>query len=221
MPSTKEQKDRYAQASRIPRGTAGFVYAQLRLERMQVWKGRAEFMGRTVMRGGVWLDDPVAWLRAHRLGPVGWPAVVAASRNSRSAMWLFHAGVKDQAVGHDVRNDVAVSTVVAKVAHKVPDRLPLRLAVGDQVDIGDRDTEWPEFVFVTSSRGSGWVPARHLSASSGTAVAQTAYDTTELTTQAGDVLEVLAEDLTSGWLWCRSADGREGWVPLKTLEVNR
>jgi len=134
---------------------------------------------------------------------------------------LFHAGVKDQPVGHDVRNYVVVSTVVAKVAHKIPDRLRLRLAVGEQVDVGDRDTEWPEFVLVTSSHGSGWVPARHLSASSGAAVVQTAYDTTELTTQAGDVLEVLAEDLTSGWLRCRSADGREGWVPLKTLEVNR
>jgi hypothetical protein len=26
---------------------------------MQVWKGPAEFSGRTVMRAGVWLDDPV------------------------------------------------------------------------------------------------------------------------------------------------------------------
>jgi hypothetical protein len=25
----------------------------------QVWKGAAEFSGRTVMRAGVWLDDPL------------------------------------------------------------------------------------------------------------------------------------------------------------------
>ena len=75
---------------------------------------------------------------------------------------------------------------------------------GERVDVGDRDSEWPEFVFVTASHGTGWVPARHLSATSGTAVVQIAYDTTELPTQAGDVVEVVAEDLTSGWLWCRA-----------------
>ena len=85
--------------------------------------------------------------------------------------------------------------------------------------VGDRDIAWPEFVFVTASHGSGWVPARHLSAPSGTALVLTAYDTTELPTHVGDVLEVVAEDRTSGWLWCRTPEGREGWVPVKTLEV--
>jgi uncharacterized protein YgiM (DUF1202 family) len=63
------------------------------------------------------------------------------------------------------------------------------------------------------------VPARHLPASSGTAVLNTSYDTTELPTQVGDRLEVLAEDNASGWLWCRSGSGREGWVPINTLEA--
>jgi len=105
------------------------------------------------------------------------------------------------------------------VAHQIPDRPPLQLVDGERVDVGDRDSEWPEFVFVTASHGTGWVPARHLSATSGTAVVQIAYDTTELPTQAGDVLEVVAEDLTSGWFWCREHDGREGWVPINTLEA--
>ena len=111
-----------------------------------------------------------------------------------------------------------VRTMVAKVAHQIPDRPPLQLVGGERVDVGDRDSEWPEFVFVAASRGTGWVPARHLSATSGTAVVQTAYDTTELPTHAGDAVEVVAEDLTSGWLWCRARDGREGWVPIKTLQ---
>ena len=46
----------------------------------------------------------------------------------------------------------------------------------------------------------------------------TPYDTTELPTQRGDVLEILAEDLTSGWVWCRSSGGDEGWVPVNTIE---
>lgn len=109
--------------------------------------------------------------------------------------------------------------VVAKVAHDIPDRPPLRLRVGQRVTVGDRDTEWPEFVWVTAAEGHGWVPARHLSASSGNAVVLTGYDTTELPTKVGETLDVVAEDLDSGWVWCRSGEAREGWVPLKTLDV--
>lgn len=51
--------DGYAQASGVPRAMPGFVYVQLVPKRMQVWNGPAEFSERTVMRSGVWLDDPV------------------------------------------------------------------------------------------------------------------------------------------------------------------
>jgi hypothetical protein len=117
-----------------------------------------------------------------------------------------------------VGDDRIVHMVVARAAHQIPDRAPLQLAIGQRVEVGDRDTEWPEFVFVNAANGSGWVPARHLSSSSGSAVVVAAYDTTELATQIGELLEVVAEDLTSGWLWCRSPEGREGWVPIKTLD---
>jgi hypothetical protein len=49
----------YAHASGNSRSAPGFAYVQLAPDRMQVWKGRAEFSGRTVMRTGVWLDEPV------------------------------------------------------------------------------------------------------------------------------------------------------------------
>lgn len=113
---------------------------------------------------------------------------------------------------------VGVKRVMARARHEIPDRAHLRLAIGDEVQVGDRDTEWPEFVFVTAARGTGWVPSRHLSQPSGPATVNTAYDTTELPTQVGEVLEVVTEDLVSGWLWCRSSSGREGWVPMSTLE---
>jgi hypothetical protein len=100
----------------------------------------------------------------------------------------------------------------------VPDRPPLQLSVGDTVRAGDRDTEWPEFVFVTAEHGTGWVPARYLSQPCGPAVVRTAYDTTELPTRAGEVLEVLTEDVVSGWVWCRSSNSRHGWVPINTVE---
>jgi hypothetical protein len=54
-----EVADAYAQASGVPRSTPGFVYLQLAPQRMQVWRGRQEFAGRTVMLDGHWLDEPV------------------------------------------------------------------------------------------------------------------------------------------------------------------
>jgi general stress protein 26 len=55
-----EVAERYAQASgNDPQAVPGFVYIQLVPERIQLWKGVAEFTGRTVMRAGVWLDDPI------------------------------------------------------------------------------------------------------------------------------------------------------------------
>jgi hypothetical protein len=107
--------------------------------------------------------------------------------------------------------------VVARSAHEIPDRPPLRLEVGDRVTVGERDREWPAFVFVTSRNGSGWVPERHLDRRGTSGVVTEEYDTTELPTREGEQLEVLREDVASGWLWCRADDGREGWVPERTL----
>jgi uncharacterized protein YgiM (DUF1202 family) len=114
-----------------------------------------------------------------------------------------------------------VPHAVARSAHEIPGRRPLQLRAGERVRVGERSGEWPEFVFVTASHGSGWVPAQHLSARSGLAVVRTAYDTTELPTEVGEVLEVVSEDRQSGWVWCRSSTGREGWVPAETLEASR
>jgi uncharacterized protein YgiM (DUF1202 family) len=107
--------------------------------------------------------------------------------------------------------------VVARSPHETPDRPPIRVEAGDQVTVGERDHEWPAFVFVTTQNGSGWVPERHLDRQGSSAVVKEAYDTTELPTEAGEEVEVLHEDLASGWLWCRARNGREGWVPERTL----
>jgi general stress protein 26 len=53
--------ERYARVSTDPRtypeGT--FVYLRLQPRRILVWNGFHEFVGRTVMRDGRWLDNPV------------------------------------------------------------------------------------------------------------------------------------------------------------------
>ena len=88
---------------------------------------------------------------------------------------------------------------------------------GDEVAVGERSAEWPEFVFVRAEAGSGWVPARYHAGRGGRAEAVSPYDATGLATEAGETLEVLDGDLLSGWLWCRDGEGAEGWVPIATL----
>ena len=50
--------------------------------------------------------------------------------------------------------------VIAHTAYTIPDRSPIRVDAGEEVEVGERDVELPEFVFVTTADGSGWVPAR-------------------------------------------------------------
>jgi hypothetical protein len=48
----------------------------------------------------------------------------------------------------------------ATTPHAIPERPPIRLISGQQVRVERRDTEWPEFVFVTTGDGAGWAPQR-------------------------------------------------------------
>ena len=106
----------------------------------------------------------------------------------------------------------------ATATHTIPQRPPVRVTPGQQVQVGDRDTDWPAFVFITTDDGAGWVPERYLDTSSDPAVVVTAYDTTELATAAGQELTLLERDDPSGWALVRNAEDRKGWVPLSTVE---
>ena len=106
----------------------------------------------------------------------------------------------------------------ATTAHAIPQRPPIRVVPGERVRAGQRDAEWPAFVFVTTGGGAGWIPERHLDTSSDPAVVVTGYDTTELATTAGEHLILVERDDPSGWAWVRNTTGREGWVPLRTVE---
>jgi len=106
----------------------------------------------------------------------------------------------------------------ATTAHTIPHRPPINVRPGQPVRAGQRDAEWPAFVFVTTDDGSGWVPERYLDTSSDPAVVIISYDTTELATAAGDELTLIKQDDPSGWAWVRNTAGQEGWVPLRTVE---
>lgn len=103
-------------------------------------------------------------------------------------------------------------------AHEVPERKPIEVRPGEVVEVGRRDTTWPAFVFVTTGSGEGWVPALHLEIEGSRGVVTEGYDTTELATSVGEILQVLKRDERSGWLWCRNQAGREGWVPRLVVD---
>ncbi|WP_221584873.1 SH3 domain-containing protein [Microbacterium sp. G2-8] len=103
--------------------------------------------------------------------------------------------------------------------HQTPDRAPLRLAPGDAVRVGERDDEWPAFVFASAEKGEGWVPERILDGARPDAVVREAYDTQELAVRSGDIVRLLHDDAESGWSWCRDALGDEGWIPHRALDL--
>ncbi|WJL94961.1 DUF4111 domain-containing protein [Microbacterium sp. ET2] len=132
-----------------------------------------------------------------------------------AASEIAAAGTSEPLLGHSPSAPLPARVVTTD--HEIPDRPPLIVEPGDTVEVGDRDAEWPAFVFVTTPRGSGWVPARHIQIDGRTGVVLVGYDTTELPARAGGLLHVIRDDPESGWAWCRDDAAREGWVPHRVL----
>ncbi len=95
---------------------------------------------------------------------------------------------------------------------------PIRFAQGELVTLGERDTEWPAFVWaVTQDGNAGWAPFDWLKPlDDGRAEALRDYSAQELDVDVGDDVTPLQE--LGGWWWCERADGRCGWVPAEHLE---
>lgn len=102
--------------------------------------------------------------------------------------------------------------------HRAPDRPPVQLAVGDAATLGERDTEWPEFVWATLTSGlGGWIPAVQFDRERGEATAREAYDTRELDAEPGERLRLHHE--MAGWWWAENERGACGWIPARALAI--
>ena len=92
---------------------------------------------------------------------------------------------------------------------------PLTLQAGEQVQTGERDAEWPGWIWCTNTQGrEGWAPLSYLEmdAAGLTARARQDYTAAELEVQPGERLVI--QQVESGWGWVTNELGISGWVPL-------
>jgi hypothetical protein len=102
--------------------------------------------------------------------------------------------------------------------HRAPDRPAIRVAAGDRVTLGDRDAEWPQFVWTSLASGlGGWVPSALFDAERGQASALEDYDTRELDAEPGEDLVLHRE--YADWWWVENARSECGWIPARKLRL--
>jgi hypothetical protein len=95
-----------------------------------------------------------------------------------------------------------------------PDALVVRR--GARLTVEPRLPAYPGWVWCRDPDGTGaWVPEAFLEITSGVALINTDYDSTELTVEPGDSVQVLR--IVAGWAWCRHGDDRHGWLPVGSL----
>ena len=107
---------------------------------------------------------------------------------------------------------------VVIASHRAPDRPPIRVEPGDNVTLGERDSEWPQFVWTALATGlGGWMPTVLFDRDQGEAIAMQPYDTRELDADEGESL-VLHHELADWW-WAENMQGTSGWIPGRVLRI--
>jgi uncharacterized protein YgiM (DUF1202 family) len=95
---------------------------------------------------------------------------------------------------------------------------PLILKAGDEICIEYRKTDWPGWVWGTTDDGkSGWIPESYIERMAQKTVLKRDYNATELTVEIGDTVDILDEE--SGWFWCRTESGDNGWIPKDNVRM--
>lgn len=95
---------------------------------------------------------------------------------------------------------------------------PLEVRAGEAVSVGERDREWPSFLWCTTAAGrSGWVPEAVLVWKGDRAILREDYSARELTVEVGERLLVARRE--GGWAWVCNERGESGWVPERHLAL--
>lgn len=93
---------------------------------------------------------------------------------------------------------------------------PITVRVGDRVEVGRDDPEYPGWRWCTGPDGrAGWVPEDLLQLDGTGAIMRRDYTARELDVRAG--MDVVLGEAMHGWVWATATDGRSGWIPLRCL----
>lgn len=94
----------------------------------------------------------------------------------------------------------------------------IKVKAGERVRVVRRETnpEWLGWNWCETENGqTGWISDAYLKPDGPNATLIKDYDATELGCTKGQTLQIERED--SGWAWCRSEAGEQGWVPVQNL----
>ncbi|MGI0115870.1 SH3 domain-containing protein [Zooshikella sp. RANM57] len=97
---------------------------------------------------------------------------------------------------------------------------PIKFKCGESLLLGEIDTEYPNWIKVTTTEGNtGWAPLQYISVSSqpGSGVSTADYDANELNTHLGEKLDVIYE--LNKWFRVKNSQNVVGWVPAHTVEA--
>ncbi len=95
---------------------------------------------------------------------------------------------------------------------------PLILQAGEEITVGQNDTQWPAYIWCTNQAGKGgWVPESYIERRGERGLARRAYAAIELSASVGE--ELVIGDEEGGWLWCTNQQNRSGWIPADNVEV--
>jgi len=96
---------------------------------------------------------------------------------------------------------------------------PISIRSGERLFLFEKESEWPGWVWCRAADGKeGWVPISYICNNNEEYAAVYDYDAKELSAGEGETVEILREE--SGWVWCRSSQGIEGWLPLECLDLS-
>ena len=104
--------------------------------------------------------------------------------------------------------------------HRAPQRPAIQVRAGEHVRLGERDDQWPLFVWTIRSDGlGGWIPHAlfAVDADGVNATARADYDTRELDADTGELLTV--HHALADWWWAENRHGAQGWVPARNIEL--
>jgi hypothetical protein len=93
---------------------------------------------------------------------------------------------------------------------------PVLYKEGEPVEVLEKETEWPGWIWCVNSRGDKrWIPDVYLRVEGKKAWLLQDYNSRELAAQRDDVVTVFYQ--VNDWGWCRDSAGLEGWLPLDHL----